>query len=139
MGNAFVHLYAENDIKSNEDAALSCDSRPAPILFDISGATSSKTRTLWEAERNINTRGRVDFNYKGATVARALVWLARAGYIQTERPVTVAYESNDTVSFRAETWRHDPASTTGVLSNAILSGRQHQALQHGRRCDGDQG
>ena len=124
MDKAFVHLYAENDIKSNEDAALSCDSRPAPILFDISGATSSKTRTLWEAERNINTRGRVDFNYKGATDARALVWLSRAGYIQTERPVTVAYQSNDTVSFRAETWRHDPASTTDVLSNAILSGRQ---------------
>ena len=123
MGNAFVHLYAENDIKSNEDAALSCDSRPAPILFDISGATSSKTRTLWEAERNINTRGRVDFNYKGATVARALVWLARAGYIQTERPVTVAYQSNDTVSFRAETWRHDP-SNPAVLPNANLSGRQ---------------
>ena len=122
--NAFVHLYAENDIKSNEDAALSCDSRPAPILFDISAATDSKTRTLWEAERNINTRGRVDFNYKGAIPARALVWLSRAGYIQTERPVTVAYEGNDTVSFRAETWRHDPASTTGVLSNAILSGRQ---------------
>ena len=123
MGNAFVHLYAENDIKSNEDAALSCDSRPAPILFDISGATSSKTRTLWEAERNINTRGRVDFNYKGATVARALVWLARAGYIQTERPVTVAYQSNDTVSFRAETWRHDP-SNPAVLPNVNLSGRQ---------------
>jgi len=122
--NAFVHLYAENDIKSNEDAALSCDSRPAPILFDISGATSSKTRTLWEAERNINTRGRVDFNYKGAIPARALVWLSRAGYIQTERPVTVAYQSNDTVSFRAETWRHDPASNPAVLPNAILSGRQ---------------
>lgn len=123
--NAFVHLYAENDIKSNEDAALSCDSRPAPILFDISAATGSKTRTLWEAERNINTRGRVDFNYKGATVARALVWLSRAGYIQTERPVTVAYQSNDTVSFRAETWRHDPASNpAAVLPNANLSGRQ---------------
>ena len=127
MGNAFVHLYAENDIKSNEDAALSCDSRPAPILFDISGATSSKTRTLWEAERNINTRGRVDFNYKGATVARALVWLARAGYIQTERPVTVAYQSNDTVSFRAEDWRHDPASDTKVITNAndlVTGGRR---------------
>ena len=125
MGNAFVHLYAENDIKSNEDAAIGCDTRPAPILFDISGATTSKTRTLWEAERNINTRGRVDFNYKGATVARALVWLSRAGYIQTERPVTVAYQSNDTVSFRAETWRHDPASNpAAVLPNANLSGRQ---------------
>ena len=124
---AFVHLYAENDIKSNEDAALSCDSRPAPILFDISGATSSKTRTLWEAERNINTRGRVDFNYKGATDARALVWLARAGYIQTERPVTVAYQSNDTVSFRAEDWRHDPASDTKVITNAndpVTGGRR---------------
>ena len=123
--NAFVHLYAENDIKSNDDAASGCDTRPAPILFDISAATGSKTRTLWEAERNINTRGRVDFNYKGATVARALVWLSRAGYIQTERPVTVAYQSNDTVSFRAETWRHDPASNpAAVLPNANLSGRQ---------------
>ena len=119
--NAFVHLYAENDIRSNWD----CDNnRPAPILFDISGATGSKTRTLWEAERNIETKGRVDFNYKGAIPARALVWLSRAGYIQTERPVTVTYEGNDTVSFRAETWRHDPASTTDVLSNANLSGRQ---------------
>ena len=124
MGNAFVHLYAENDIKSNEDAASGCDTRPAPILFDISGATGSKTRTLWEAERNINTRGRVDFNYKGATAAKSLVWLSRAGYIQTERPVTVAYESDDTVSFRAETWRHDVASASAVLSNANASGRQ---------------
>ena len=124
---AFVHLYAENDIKSNEDAASGCDTRPAPILFDISAATGSKTRTLWEAERNINTRGRVDFNYKGATVARALVWLARAGYIQTERPVTVAYQSNDTVSFRAEDWRHDPASDTKVITNAndlVTGGRR---------------
>ena len=125
MGNAFVHLYAENDIKSNEDAAIGCDTRPAPILFDISGATTSKTRTLWEAERNINTRGRADFNYKGATAAKSLVWLSRAGYIQTERPVTVVYESDDTVSFRAETWRHDPASNpAAVLPNANLSGRQ---------------
>ena len=118
---ALVHLYAENDIRSN----WVCDSdRPAPILFDISGAGTSHVRTLWEAERNIETKGRADFNYKGAASAKSLVWLARAGYIQTERPVTVAYESNDTVSFRAETWRHDPASTTGVLSNANLSGRQ---------------
>ena len=116
--DALVHLYAENDIKSNDDAASGCDTRPAPILFDISAATGSKTRTLWEAERNINTRGRVDFNYKGATVARALVWLSRAGYIQTERPVTVAYQSNDTVSFRAEDWRHDPASDPRVITNA---------------------
>ena len=121
---AFVHLYAENDIKSNDDAATTCDTRPAPILFDISGATGSMTRTLWEAERNINTRGRVDFNYKGAAVAKSLVWLSRAGYIQTERPVTVVYESDDTVSFRAETWRHDAASVLAVLSNANLSGRQ---------------
>ena len=121
MDGALVHLYAENDIRSN----WVCDSdRPAPILFDISGAGSSHVRTLWEAERNIETKGRADFNYKGATAAKSLVWLSRAGYIQTERPVTVVYESNDTVSFRAETWRHDPASTTGVLSNAILSGRQ---------------
>ncbi len=124
---AFVHLYAENDIKSNDDAASTCDTRPAPILFDISGAAGSMTRTLWEAERNINTRGRVDFNYKGAIPARALVWLSRAGYIQTERPVTVAYEGNDTVSFRAEDWRHDPASDTKVITNAndpVTGGRR---------------
>ena len=119
---ALVHLYAENDIRSN----WVCDSdRPAPILFDISGAAAgSKTRTLWEAERNIETKGRADFNYKGATAAKSLVWLSRAGYIQTERPVTVVYESDDTVSFRAETWRHDVASNPTVLSNAIASGRQ---------------
>ena len=112
---ALVHLYAENDIRSN----WVCDSdRPAPILFDLSAAGGSKTRTLWEAERNISTKGRVDFNYKTAVDARALVWLSRAGYIQTERPVTVAYESNDTVSFRAEDWRHDPASHTKVITNA---------------------
>ena len=119
---ALVHLYAENDIRSN----WVCDNnRPAPILFDISGAAAgSKTRTLWEAERNIETKGRADFNYKGATAAKSLVWLSRAGYIQTERPVTVVYESDDTVSFRAETWRHDVASNPTVLSNAIASGRQ---------------
>ena len=112
---ALVHLYAENDIRSN----WVCDSdRPAPILFDLSGAGSSKTRTLWEAERNISTKGRVDFNYKTAVDARALVWLSRAGYIQTERPVTVVYQSNDTVSFRAEDWRHDPASDPRVITNA---------------------
>jgi len=112
---ALVHLYAENDIRSN----WVCDNnRPAPILFDLSGASGSKTRTLWEAERNISTKGRVDFNYKTAVGARALVWLSRAGYIQTERPVTVVYESNDTVSFRAEDWRHDPASDTRVITNA---------------------
>jgi len=102
---ALVHLYAENDIRSN----WVCDNnRPAPITFDVSAAgANTQTRTLWEAERNIETKGRADFNYKGATAAKSLVWLSRAGYIQTERPVTVAYESDDTVSFRAETWRHD--------------------------------
>ena len=114
---AFVHLYAENDILSNQDAASSCDTRPAPILFDLHGAATSKTRTLWEAERNINTRGRVDFNYKGVTDARALVWLARGGYIQTERPVKVVYESNDSVTFRAEDWRHDATRSTSITNN----------------------
>ena len=119
---ALVHLYAENDIRSN----WVCDNnRPAPITFDVSAAgANTQTRTLWEAERNIETKGRADFNYKGATAAKSLVWLSRAGYIQTERPVTVAYESDDTVSFRAETWRHDVASNSAVLSNAIASGRQ---------------
>ena len=115
---AFVHLYAENDILSNQDAASgTCDTRPAPILFDLHGAATSKTRTLWEAERNINTRGRVDFNYKGVTDARALVWLARGGYIQTERPVKVIYESNDSVTFRAEDWRHDATHSTSITNN----------------------
>jgi len=119
---ALVHLYAENDIRSN----WVCDNnRPAPITFDVSAAgANTQTRTLWEAERNIETKGRADFNYKGATAAKSLVWLSRAGYIQTERPVTVVYESDDTVSFRAETWRHDVASNPTVLSNAIASGRQ---------------
>ena len=119
---ALVHLYAENDIRSN----WVCDNnRPAPITFDVSAAgANTQTRTLWEAERNIETKGRADFNYKGATAAKSLVWLSRAGYIQTERPVTVAYEGNDTVSFRAEDWRHDPASDTKVITNANLSGRQ---------------
>ena len=119
---ALVHLYAENDIRSN----WVCDNnRPAPITFDVSAAgANTQTRTLWEAERNIETKGRADFNYKGATAAKSLVWLSRAGYIQTERPVTVVYESDDTVSFRAETWRHDVASNSTVLSNAIASGRQ---------------
>ena len=112
---AFVHLYAENNILSNQDAASgSCDTRPAPILFDLHGAATSKTRTLWEAERNINTRGHVDFNYKGVTEARALVWLARGGYIQTERPVKVVYESNDSVTFRAEDWRHDRTRNNNI-------------------------
>ena len=119
---ALVHLYAENDIRSN----WVCDNnRPAPITFDVSAAgANTQTRTLWEAERNIETKGRADFNYKGATAAKSLVWLSRAGYIQTERPVTVAYESDDTVSFRAETWRHDAASAFAVLLNANASGRQ---------------
>lgn len=122
---ALVHLYAENDIRSN----WVCDNnRPAPITFDVSAAgANTQTRTLWEAERNIETKGRADFNYKGATAAKSLVWLARAGYIQTERPVTVAYQSNDTVSFRAEDWRHDPASDTKVITNAndlVTGGRR---------------
>ena len=122
---ALVHLYAENDIRSN----WVCDNnRPAPITFDVSAAgANTQTRTLWEAERNIETKGRADFNYKGATAAKSLVWLSRAGYIQTERPVTVAYESNDTVSFRAEDWRHDPASDTKVITNAndpVTGGRR---------------
>ncbi|PNE28723.1 hypothetical protein BHU09_05400 [Tannerella sp. oral taxon 808] len=102
---AFVHLYAENDILSNKE----CDNnRPAPITFDVSAAgASTQTRALWEAERNINTKGRVDFVYTSATNAGPITWLSRGGYIQTERPVTIKYTSTKPISFLAEDWRHD--------------------------------
>ena len=101
-----IYLYAENDILSNKDAASgSCDTRQAPITFTV--PAGSKTITKWEAERNINTMGRVDFAYGAATSAGPLTWLSRGGYIQTERPVTIAYMSDSTISFLAEDWRHD--------------------------------
>ena len=118
---AYTHLYAENDIRSN----WVCDNdRPAPITFDVSAAgANTQTRTLWEAERNINTRGRVDFIYTGATNAGPITWLSRGGYIQTERPVTIKYESPKTIRFLAEDWRFDATNaqdanfTTGRRGN----------------------
>ena len=121
---ALVHLYAENDILSNKDAANgTCDTRQAPITFSVV-PSSSKTITLWEAERNINTDGRVDFLYGTASSAGPLTWLSRAGYIQTERPVTIAYKSDSTISFLAEDTRHDPARDPAVVANANATGRR---------------
>ena len=118
-----IYLYAENDILSNKDAASgSCDTRQAPITFTV--PAGSKTITKWEAERNINTMGRVDFAYGAADHAGPLTWLSRAGYIQTERPVTIAYKSDSTISILAEDWRHDPASHNDVKSHANATGRR---------------
>ena len=118
-----IYLYAENDIFSNKDAASgSCDTREAPITFTV--PAGSKTITKWEAERNINTMGRVDFAYGNASSAGPLTWLSRAGYIQTERPVTIAYKSDSTISILAEDWRHDPASHNDVKSHANATGRR---------------
>ncbi len=118
-----IYLYAENDIFSNKDAASgSCDTRQAPITFTV--PTNSKTITKWEAERNINTMGRVDFAYGNASSAGPLTWLSRAGYIQTERPVTIAYMSDSTISILAEDTRHDPASSPLVDANATATGRR---------------
>ena len=122
---SLIYLYAENDILSNKDAASgSCDTRQAPITFTV--PTNSKTITKWEAERNINTMGRVDFAYGDASSAGPLTWLSRAGYIQTERPVTIAYKSNSTISFLAENGfhGHSPASHSNVESNANAIGRR---------------
>ena len=117
---AYTHLYAENDIRSN----WVCDNdRPAPITFDVSAAgANTQTRTLWEAERNINTRGRVDFIYTGATNAGPITWLSRGGYIQTERPVTIKYESPKTIRFLAEDWRFD--ATNAPVGNFNTTGRR---------------
>ncbi len=113
-----VKWYAENDILSN----TVCDNnRPAPITFTV--PATSTTTTLWEAERNINTKGRVDFKYGGVTAMGPLTWLSRGGYIQTERPVTVAYESDSTISFRAEDDRHDLIAA-GAAANADAGGRR---------------
>ena len=117
-----IYLYAENDILSNQDASGGCDGREAPITFTV--PVGSKTITKWEAERNINTMGRVDFAYGDADHAGPLTWLSRAGYIQTERPVTIAYKSDSTISILAEDWRHDPASHNDVKSHANATGRR---------------
>ena len=98
LGNSRVTLRAENDILSNTVE----DHRPAPITF--TAGAGSQTTTLWDAERNINTKGRVEFQYRNpsATTMGPLTWLSRGGYIQTERPVQVFYDSNNTISFLAE-------------------------------------
>ena len=120
---SLIYLYAENDILSNQDAiTTTCDTRQAPITFTV--PTNSKTITKWEAERNINTMGRVDFAYGAADHAGPLTWLSRAGYIQTERPVTIAYMSDSTISILAEDTRHDPASSPLVDANTVLTGRR---------------
>ena len=120
-GGALVRFYAENDILSN----WVCDNdRPAPITF--TSHTGSKTTTLWEAERNINLRGRVDFVYGGAANMGPLKWLSRAGYILTERPVTVTYESDSTISFLAENEfnNYSLARSPKVHVNANNTGRR---------------
>ena len=118
---SLIYLYAENDILSNQDAANgTCDSRQAPITFTV--PAGSKTITKWEAERNINTMGRVDFAYGAADHAGPLTWLSRGGYIQTERPVTIAYKSDSTISFLAEDWRHD--ATHASAGNFTTTGRR---------------
>ena len=123
---AEVHLYAENDIVSNIDAdnGSSCDTRTAPITF--TSHASSETRTLWEAERNINTRGRVDFKYGATQKMGPLTWLSRAGYIQTERPVKISYLSDSTISFLAENEfkGYNQARHGNVRTNAGKSGRR---------------
>ena len=107
-GGGLIYLYAENNILSNQV----CDNREAPITFMAPAA--SRTITTWEAERNINTVGRVDFMYGPADNMGPLTWLARGGYIQTERPVTIAYKSDSLISFRAEDWRHDATRNNNI-------------------------
>ena len=122
---SLVHLYAENDILSNQDAANACDNREAPITFEV--PSDSKTRTLWDAERNINTRSRVEFKYGEATNMGPLTWLSRAGYIQTERPVKITYKSDSTISFLAENefnGHNTVSNPTKVHANADKSGRR---------------
>ncbi|MGP1420419.1 MAG: hypothetical protein ACTTKI_02370 [Tannerella sp.] len=116
--DGLVKWYAENDILSN----TACDNnRPAPITFTVPAA--STTTTVWEAQRNINTKGRVDFKYGGAVGMGDLVWLSRGGHIQTERPGTIQYDSDNKISLRAEDDRHD-AIAAGATNNANASGRR---------------
>ena len=118
-----VHLYAENDILSNVNPD-GCDDRTAPITF--TSGSDFKTRTLWEAERNINTRSRVEFKYGESTVMGPLTWLSRAGYIQTERPVKITYKSDSTISFLAEEEfkGYNQARRQDVRENAKRTGRR---------------
>ena len=108
IGGALIDLYAENDILSNQV----CDNREAPITFTV--PAGSRTITRWVAERNINTRGRVDFVYGPADKMGPITWLSRGGYIQTERPVTIAYKSDSLISFRAEDWRYEVPNKTNI-------------------------
>jgi hypothetical protein len=114
-----VEWYAENDILSN---VVCDDDRPAPITFRVGAA--SKTSTLWEAERNINTKGRADFFYGEASGAGPLVWLSRAGYIQTERPVNIFYQSDSLISLRAENEFKNLPLHPDVVNHANSSGRR---------------
>ncbi|MDR1675095.1 MAG: T9SS type A sorting domain-containing protein [Tannerella sp.] len=122
---ATVTLYAENDILTNQ----SCEQNsshptkgPAPVTF--SAGADSHTSTLWEAERNINTKGRVDFLYDGAAEMGSLTWLSRAGYIQTERPLNIFYDSDSLISLRAENEFKDQASDLDVITHANVTGRR---------------
>ena len=118
-GGALIDLYAENDILSNQV----CDSREAPITFTV--PAGSRTITKWVAERNINTRGRVDFVYGPADKMGPITWLSRGGYIQTERPVTIAYKSDSLISFRAEFWRYEPTNAPAMNFTTARRGNIH--------------
>ena len=118
-GGALIDLYAENDILSNQV----CDNRQAPITFTV--PAGSRTITRWVAERNINTRGRVDFLYGPADKMGPITWLSRGGYIQTERPVTIAYKSDSLISFRAEFWRFDPTNALPANFTTARRGNIH--------------
>ena len=118
-GGALIDLYAENDILSNQV----CDYRQAPITFTV--PAGSRTITRWVAERNINTRGRVDFLYGPADKMGPITWLSRGGYIQTERPVTIAYKSDSLISFRAEFWRFDPTNAPAANFTTARRGNIH--------------
>ena len=118
-GGALIDLYAENDILSNQV----CDYRQAPITFTV--PAGSRTITRWVAERNINTRGRVDFLYGLADKMGPITWLSRGGYIQTERPVTIAYKSDSLISFRAEFWRFDPTNAPPINFTTARRGNIH--------------
>ena len=124
-GAGKVTFYAENDILTNTSCEDNTGSHPmlgpAPVTFTV--GTGSQTITLWEAQRNINTKGVVNFTYAGATAMGPLTWLSRGGYIQTERPVNITYTSNERISFRAEDMRVDQPNIA-AQANANVSGRR---------------
>ncbi|MDR1454947.1 MAG: hypothetical protein LBJ01_04785 [Tannerella sp.] len=116
-----VILYAENDILSNQV----CDNnRPAPVTF-MAADNNTKTSTRWEAERNINTKGRVDFLYGNAAEMGSLTWLSRGGYIQTERPVNIYYGSDSLISLRAENMFKDQPNPQAVPNITERRGNIH--------------